>query len=112
MKKIAICLLSLSILLFCSCITKIIYRNSLEKLESNILNASPEVEKVDILSDRGTWSMLLRLEIVFHDGRRITIDRVDDQLGGNIAIESIGNYGVTQCINAGKMNITPVKNDT
>jgi hypothetical protein len=59
------------------------------------LKVHPELKSVDVLEDSGLWCHLsLRLEMIFHDGRRLMIERVDKQQSGNIALNGIGDYGV------------------
>jgi hypothetical protein len=73
----------------------IIYRNSIAELQSEVLKAHPELESVDVLEDRGLWRHpSLKLEMMFHDGRRLMVERVDKQQSGNIALNGIGDYRV------------------
>jgi hypothetical protein len=65
------------------------YKSSVEKLQSEILENNPGIKSVYVLYDHGVWSMSLRLEIIFHDGRCFMIDRVNKNQSGHIALHGI-----------------------
>jgi hypothetical protein len=88
-------LMSATMFLFCSCITGMIYDASIKHVENKILRRCPEVKSVESLADNGLlYGLILDLRIIFKDGRKLLIQRVENNLGGDdLRIKRIGNMG-------------------
>jgi hypothetical protein len=71
----------------------IIYKSNIEVVKKRILK-NKDVELVEVLFDHGIYTLDLELDIYFHDGRRILLEKVNKNGSGNIRISRIGPYGI------------------